>query len=445
MNKGVRMLQRDNFLYDVMDEIMTLKNSILSIIAICCILMTSGILYAEEANIPLNSHVNSLSELEKESKVVGLNQPEQAKTVAESEALSLPNRSEIATLKAVYKNNFDDNFVGKIIYPDWFHQSDFMNYQEDLSEAVEEGKKGAFLLFTAQGCPYCDKFIKLSLGDADIAKQLQKYFMPTGLEIFSDIEIVNFQGDEMPTKEFAKKVGVQFTPTLIFYDEVGQQVFKAIGYRSSQQFQHILNYVMDKHYLTQDLHTYVKQQSKKNYQPSMADQLISGLYEETVATTLFEHDKVNFDPNTEAVPRPLVVLFEEDNCQDCLDFNENILSVKAVRELLKQFQMVKFKASDNKTALIKPDKTTTTPAKWVKALNFQHFPALVFFDAKGRQVLQTDSLLRKRRMLYSCQYVLENAFDKGWSYQRFGRFKEGERRRLASEAKERSVKGGRLD
>jgi thioredoxin-related protein len=99
-----------------------------------------------------------------------------------------------------------------------------------------------------------------------------------------------------------------------------------------------------------------------------------------------------------------------------------------VRQLLKQFQVVKFNAADNKTALVKPDKTATTPAKWVRALNFQHFPALVFFDKKRRQVLQTDALLRKRRMIYSCQYVLENAFDKGWSYQRFGRFKEGERR-----------------
>jgi hypothetical protein len=27
--------------------------------------------------------------------------------------------------------------------------------------------------------------------------------------------------------------------------------------------------------------------------------------------------------------------------------------------------------------------------------------------------------------------VLENAFDKGWSYQRFGRFKEGEKKREA--------------
>jgi len=347
------------------------------------------------------------------------------------EASSTPNRSAIADLQKVYQDTFNDNFIGKIKYPDWFHQSDFLNYQEDLSEAVQQGKKGAFLLFTTQGCPYCDKFINLSLGDADIAKKVQQDFMPTGLEIFNDVEITDFNGDEMPAKDFAKKAGVQFTPTLIFYDQQGKQVFQAIGYQSPEQFKHILNYVANEHYQTQNLHSYIKQHAKNTYQPSIADQLISGLYEETVATTLFDTEQVNFDPSTQDSPRPLVVLFEDDNCQDCVDFHENILPINAVRELLTQFQVVKFNINDNKTALIKPDKTATTPAQWVKALNFQHFPALVFFDKTGRQVLKTDALLRKKRMLYSCQYVLENAFDKGWSYQRFGRFKEGEKKREA--------------
>ncbi len=389
--------------------------------------------YAEEPNHSIIDALKKESEtLSTVNKSTNTKQDKQQ----EPEASSTPNRSTIADLQTVYKDNFDDNFVGKIKYPEWFHTSDFLNYQEDLSEAVEQGKKGAFLLFTTQGCPYCDKFIKLSLGDAEIAKKMQKDFMPTGLEIFNDIEITDFKGEVMPAKDFAKKTGVQFTPTLIFYDKEGKQVFQAIGYQSPQQFKQILNYVASEHYHTQNLRAYLKQHAKNDYQPSVADQLISGLYQETVATTLFDDKHVNFDPSTQTSPRPLVVLFEEDNCQDCVDFHENILPIKAVQQLLKQFQVVKFNAADDKTALTKPDKTSTTPAQWVKALNFQHFPALVFFDKQGRQVLQTDALLRKKRMLYSCQYVLENAFDKGWSYQRFGRFKEGEKKRKTNKEKE---------
>ncbi len=403
------------------------------LVMLILVMTTNTVLYAKETETAPTSNNSLIDALKKESEALSpstttTNKNTTTEQTDEPEASSIPNQSSVADLQKVYQDTFNDNFVGKIKYPAWFHQSDFLNYQEDLSEAVQQGKKGAFLLFTTQGCPYCDKFINLSLGNAEIAKKVQQDFMPTGLEIFNDIEITNFNGEEMPAKDFAKKTGVQFTPTLIFYDKQGKQVFQAIGYQSPEQFKHILNYVADEHYHTQNLHSYIKQQPKKAYQPSMADQLISGLYEETVATTLFDSQQVNFDPKTQASPRPLVVLFEEDNCQDCVDFHENILPIKAVRQLLKQFHVVKFNANDNKTALTNPDKTATTPAQWVKALNFQHFPALVFFDKTGRQVLQTDALLRKKRMLYSCQYVLENAFDKGWSYQRFGRFKEGKKK-----------------
>ena len=381
-------------------------------------MLQSGITHAKE--------IDSMTALQKESEISTTSSKTTELETQEAELSSQPNRSLATDLKTVYEDRFDDNFIGKIKYPDWFHKSDFLNYQEDLADAVDDQKKGAFLLFTTQGCPYCDKFIKLSLGDSDIAKQVQKNFMSTGLEIFNDVEIVDFSGEEMAAKDFAKKAGVQFTPTLIFYDKEGKPIFQAIGYQSPKNFKHILNYVSEEHYQTKNLHTYIKEQEKEAYQPSLADQLISGLYEETVAKALFNNTTVDFT-HTQQSSKPLVILFEENNCQDCTDFYENILPTASIKEVLTQFKFVKFNADDNKTKLTKPDKSLTTPAQWVKDLNFQHYPALVFFDKKGRKVLQTDALLRKKRMLYSCQYVLENAFDKDWSYQQFGRFKEIEK------------------
>lgn len=397
------------------------KQSFVSLLLLCVL----------GSDISVAKDTDRMMELKTESATqVILNKKITEKNKQKVELSSQPDRSVAEDLKNVYKDSFDDNFIGKIKYPDWFHESDFLNYQEDLGEAVDEGKKGAFLLFTTQGCPYCDKFIKLSLGDSDIAKQVQRDFMSTGLEIFNDVEIVDFSGEEMAAKDFAKKAGVQFTPTIIFYDKKGKEVFQAIGYQSPKRFKHILNYVEGEHYRKKDLHAYIKDQVKETYQPSLADQLISGLYEETVAKTLFDSSQVDFSVSPESSSKPLVVLFEEDNCQDCVNFHENVLPTASVRDVLTHFTFVKFNENDNKTALTKPDKSSTTPAQWVKDLNFQHFPALVFFDKKGRKVLQTDAFLRKKRMLYSCQYVLENAFDKGWSYQQFGRFKEVEKRNI---------------
>jgi thioredoxin-related protein len=67
----------------------------------------------------------------------------------------------------------------------------------------------------------------------------------------------------------------------------------------------------------------------------------------------------------------------------------------------------------------------------MKSLDIQRLPAVIFFDEKGRQVLKTDSVLRQKRMLYSCKYVLDNAYDKGWTYQRYGRFQEIQKKQAA--------------
>jgi hypothetical protein len=51
----------------------------------------------------------------------------------------------------------------------------------------------------------------------------------------------------------------------------------------------------------------------------------------------------------------------------------------------------------------------------------------LFFNASGDEVLRTDSLVLKQRMDNSLQYVLEKAYAKGWTYQRFARTKSIER------------------
>lgn len=334
--------------------------------------------------------------------------------------------SSVDDMQKVYEDTFDDYFVGKVKYPDWFYQSDFMNFQEDLEAALSDNKKGMFFLFTTQGCPYCDKFINLSLKDPEIAKQVQKNFMPVGMEIFNDVDITDFQGVEKSAKEFAKSEGVQFTPTIVFYGENGKKLFQSIGYQTPERFKHILNYVAGGHYASQTIREYIKENGTNTYKPTLADKLIGGLYEKAVAGRVFDAETKDLTRNTDET-RPLVVLFEEEDCQDCVDFHENILPIKKVRKLLKEFQVVKLDANDEKTQFVKPNKEKATPAEWLKELNIQKLPALVFFDGKGRQVLKTDSVIRQKRMMYSCKYVLDNAFDKGWTYQRYGRSQEIEK------------------
>ena len=63
---------------------------------------------------------------------------------------------------------------------------------------------------------YCDVFIRRSLGNPKIASIDQKNIDSVGLEIFDDTEMIDLRGVPMPVKEFAKKEGANFSPTLLF-------------------------------------------------------------------------------------------------------------------------------------------------------------------------------------------------------------------------------------
>ena len=70
-----------------------------------------------------------------------------------------------------------------------------------------------------------------------------------------------------------------------------------------------------------------------------------------------------------------------------------------------------------------------TPAGWYQETGFTRLPALLFFDEKGNRVLETDALVKRKRMMNSLNYVLERAYEKDWTYQRFARSKAIERNR----------------
>jgi thioredoxin-related protein len=154
---------------------------------------------------------------------------------------------------------FDDSAVLHIDYPQWFRDSPFTDLSEDLEYAVSENKKGLMVLFTTQGCSYCDIFIKQTLGDESIASVVRDNFESIGMEIFDDKEMTAPWGDAMPIKVFAHREKVEYSPTLLFYDKDGQLVMRAVGYQSTERFRHMLTYVIDEHYRSVAFRDYLKQ------------------------------------------------------------------------------------------------------------------------------------------------------------------------------------------
>lgn len=326
----------------------------------------------------------------------------------------------IFTFESSFASEFKDSEGTHSHYPEWFNDNPFNDLEEGIKNARKEGKLGLMVLFTTQGCSYCTVFIKKSLGDPAIASIVKNNFHSLGLEIFDDVNMTDPRGRNMPIKKFAKREKAEFSPTLIFYGEKGKRLLRVSGYQSPERFKKMLNYLTSKHYRIETFRAHLQHRDVKDILVQPA-----GLLNQD---RIFEKSPYMLQRNHIHASTPLLVIFEERKNPDCAEFHSKVLSLKTVRNTLSKFEVVRLDSSDTTTPIITPRGKRTTPASWFKQTDFSRLPALVFFDEKGNNVLETDSLVLGQRMMNSLNFVIEKAYKKNWTYQQFARAKGIERR-----------------
>jgi len=304
-------------------------------------------------------------------------------------------------------------------FPKWFYDSPFLDLEEASSEVTSKGKKGLMLLFTTQGCSYCEQFIRESLGNPKIANSVKKDFISLGFEIFDDAEMTTPTGETMPVKRFAKQQGVGFAPTLLFFDDSGKRILRQVGYQAPLRFQHLIEFVANKQYQSQNLRDFIiSKQSTDSTKNTYTNLQEDKLFDQPP----YALDRSHFDAH-----EPLMILFESTHCSECQAFHNDVMKLQHVRNTLKDFQVVRMDINDSKTPVLLPSGEFTTPAKWYNQTTFSRLPALMFFDEKGNLALKTDALVQDGRMMNSLNYMLEKAYLKNWTYQQFARSKAIER------------------
>ncbi|WP_455204506.1 thioredoxin family protein, partial [Kaarinaea lacus] len=126
-------------------------------------------------------------------------------------------------------------------YPAWFKES-FLDFNEDINEAKNANKR-LMLFFHQDGCPYCNALVERNLSQKDIEAKVKKNFDVIAMNMWGDREVTYIDGKQYTEKSFAEALRVQFTPTLIFYDEQGNIVLRLNGYRAPDRFNVDLDYV----------------------------------------------------------------------------------------------------------------------------------------------------------------------------------------------------------
>jgi thioredoxin-related protein len=106
---------------------------------------------------------------------------------------------------------------------DWMRDT-FKDLQEDLAEANSEGKR-LMVIFEQRGCIYCMKMHAEVFPDPEVAKTIADNYFVVQLNLHGDIEVTDFDGVILSEKRMARKWGILFTPTLMFFpEEVGKDM-----------------------------------------------------------------------------------------------------------------------------------------------------------------------------------------------------------------------------
>jgi thioredoxin-related protein len=126
-------------------------------------------------------------------------------------------------------------------YPDWFKTS-FLHLREDVDDARKNGKR-VMLMFTQDGCPYCSALVERNLSQREIETTMKEKFDVIAVNIWGDREVVGLDGKTYTEKSFSAALKIQFTPSLLFFDETGKTVLRLNGYVPPARMQAALDWV----------------------------------------------------------------------------------------------------------------------------------------------------------------------------------------------------------
>lgn len=150
----------------------------------------------------------------------------------------------------------------------WFLQS-FLDLRDDLAEAQAAGKRFA-IMWELKGCPYCKETHFVNFQEPEIRAFAEANFVILQLNLQGSRAVVDFDGEEIEERRLARKYGVRFSPTFLFFP-IGadgladlpaekRTVAQMAGYFQAPHFLAMFRYVHEEAYENEQFRSYLKRQ-----------------------------------------------------------------------------------------------------------------------------------------------------------------------------------------
>ena len=282
--------------------------------------------------------------------------------------------------------------------PEWFKES-FLDFPEDVSEAAAAGKR-VMIYFGQDGCPYCKKLHDLNYRQAEIVAKMHEHLDSVAVNMYGDVETVWVDGNEYSEKALAQKLTIQFTPTLLFLDERGEEVLRLAGYQPPAQFVAALDYVIDKQEAISFADYLRARQAAANSAPAAAAD----------RPALFAAPPYQL---TSPMP-PTAVLVTQRECSACDEWRGFLLSDEAAPWRAAR-RIVEMDLYGKEPVLA----NGMTGAQWATQQQVAFVPALIFINENGEEAFRIDGYLRSFHLHSVWDYVVSGAYRDQPEFQRF--------------------------
>ena len=299
--------------------------------------------------------------------------------------------------------------------PAWFKPS-FLDFAEDAAEAAENGKR-VMIYFGQDGCPYCKKLHRDSFENPETVRLLNLHFDAVAVNIFGDIDSVWTDGAQLTEKKLAAKLGVQFTPTLLFLDEEGGEIVRLAGYQPPRRFRAVLDYVARRLDLRgKSLASHMREAARKH-----------SALPAPVPEKFAPPDGILDSPG-----RRSVVFVSQGGCEICAEWRD-YFSKNAGRWEAK-FQLIaldRFGANPAAAA----ESGMESESEWAGRMEVSFAPALIFLNADGSEFFRVDGYLRAFHLDSVLDYAAAGAAESEPEFQRFLRRRADELREQGKEVR----------
>ncbi len=132
----------------------------------------------------------------------------------------------------------------------------------NIISSAQKTDKHLLIWFHKTDCGYCESMKEFTLQNDTIKSFMDENFIFEHINVYEKDRVTykNFSGNG---REFAKKVGYDFYPTTLFFDENREMIFAEVGYidnsgmPNEKRFFSILNFISSKSYKKMDYEDYI--------------------------------------------------------------------------------------------------------------------------------------------------------------------------------------------